>query len=267
LADGLGEAILAVVVSPHSFVDKFGLRVSLRSLLVPFTDILATGSVEEGSTLATLTCLEDMSLGGVLASKFNSVHLVMTLLSVIDRKLDTVDGDLLGRSKRLDGQLRSVLDHETMSALGLLSEFCARLVEVHIIRYISRDHLALLCEGKPFASSSGLAVTSEHKSFVNLALRVEETGVVSLSFVDVLGAVEDGLADGKGLSLGDTASLLVGRYHQETISTDSSSLEVLLTVLPVVKSLGRHGFEDDCLLAVFVNVEPLSGIVAFHSVV
>lgn len=267
MADGLGESFLAMSVSPHSFVDKFSLRISLRSLLVPFADIFAAGGVEESGTLTTLTGFEDMSLSGVLASKFNSVHLVVTLLSVIGGKLDTIDGDTLGRLKRLDGQLRSVLDHETMSALGSLSELSARFVEVHIIRYISRDHLALLGESEPFASSSGLAVTSEHKGLVNLALGVEETGVSSLSFVDVLGAVEGSLADGKGLSLGHTAGLLVSRDHQETISADSCSLEVLLTELPVVKSLGRHGFEDDCLLAVLVDVEPLSGIVAFHSVV
>jgi len=140
-------------------------------------------------------------------------------------------------------------------------------VEVHIIRYISRDHLALLGEGKPFSSSSGLAVTSQHKGLVNLALRVEETGVLSLSFVDVLGAVESSLADGKGFALGDRRGLLVGGYQHEAISADGLSLEVCLTVLPVIESLGRHRFEDDGLLAVLVDVEPLSGIVAFHSVV
>jgi len=125
LADGLGESILAVVVSPHSFVDKFSLSPSTSSLLVPFADILAGGGVEESSALTTLTGLEDMGLGCVLAPKLQLVHFVMTLLSVIDGKLDTIDGDLLGGSERLDGQLRSVLDHEAVSALSTLSELGA----------------------------------------------------------------------------------------------------------------------------------------------
>lgn len=74
-----------------------------------------------------------MSFALVLVSKFQLLHFVMTLLSVIDRKHDTIDGDRLGGSNWLNGQLRSVLNHETMPALSFLSELCARFVEVYII--------------------------------------------------------------------------------------------------------------------------------------
>jgi len=69
LADGLGKAILTVVMCPHGLVDKLSLGPSLSSLLVPFTHVLAAGGIEEGSTLAALTGLEDMSLGGVLTAQ------------------------------------------------------------------------------------------------------------------------------------------------------------------------------------------------------